>query len=61
MAIIKISGLSAAAVMKAKGNLADAAARQTALNSQIMQSWECSFLLIEKKKEKKKGKHTSLL
>ena len=37
--IIKISGHSKAASVETKGNyLADAAARQTALNSQIMQS-----------------------
>ena len=43
--IIKIPGLSKAATMEAKANyLADAAARQAALNSQIVQTCECSLL-----------------
>lgn len=45
LAIIKIPGFSKAATMEAKGNyLANAAARQAALNSQIVQTCECSLL-----------------
>ena len=51
MAIIKIPGLSKAA-MEAKGNyLVDAAARQAALNSQISHTLEWSLLPIKSIKD----------
>lgn len=49
LAIIKMSGHSEVATMEAKGNnLADAAAKQATLNSQIVQTREC-FLLNQQK------------
>ena len=48
LAIIKIPGLSKAATMEVIGNyLSDTVARQAALNSQIIQIWECSSLPTE--------------
>lgn len=47
LAIIKIPGHSKATTMEAKGNhFADAAAKQAALNSQVIQTRECSLLPI---------------
>lgn len=48
MVIIKIPGHSKAAIMEAKENhLVDAAAKQAALNNQIVQTQECSLFPLK--------------
>ena len=52
LAIVKIPGHSKATTMEAKGShFTNAAARQTALNSQVIQAQECFLLSIKSIKD----------